>query len=66
MEVKNRFEAGDQLDVILPSGKYSIEVNYIESELGESMDCAPGSGYVVKIPIALEENMTSGLLTKTL
>lgn len=64
--VKNRFEAGDQLDVILPSGKYSIEVNYIESDQGESMDCAPGSGYVVKIPIALEENMVSGLLTKNL
>ena len=66
VEVKNRFEAGDQLDVILPSGKYSIEVNYIENDKGESMDCAPGSGYVVKIPIALEVNMTSGLLTKTL
>ena len=66
VEVKNRFEAGDQLDVILPTGKYSIEVNYIESDQGESMDCAPGSGYVVKIPISLEENMTSGLLTKTL
>ena len=73
--VKNRFEAGDTLDVILPSGKYSVEVNYIESEKGESMDCAPGSGYIVKIPLPLEENASSatnatnasnGLLTKTL
>ena len=64
--VKNRFEAGDKLDVILPSGKYSIEVNYIEGEQGESMDCAPGSGYIVKIPMPLEENASNGLLTKTL
>ena len=64
--VKNRFDAGDQLEVILPSGNYSVEVNHIEGELGESMECAPGSGYVVKIPLPLKENIANGLLAKNL
>ena len=64
--VKNRFDAGDQLEAILPSGNYSFEVNHIESDKGESMECAPGSGYVVKIPLPLDEDVSSGLLAKTL
>ncbi|MEJ2180292.1 MAG: tRNA 5-hydroxyuridine modification protein YegQ [Gammaproteobacteria bacterium] len=64
--VKNRFDAGDQLEVILPNGNYSVEVNHIENDKGESMDCAPGSGYIVKIPLPLKENVASGLLAKNL
>jgi putative protease len=64
--VKNRFAAGDQLEVILPTGNYQVEVNRIESDQGESLDCAPGSGYVVRIPLPLNVNVTNGLLAKNL
>jgi len=64
--VKNRFETGDQLEVILPNGNHSFSVKHIENETGESMTCAPGSGYVVKISIPVQENVTNGLLAKTL
>jgi putative protease len=64
--VKNRFDTGDQLEVILPDGNYQFEVNHIESETGESMDCAPGSGYVVRIPIPVDGNVTNGLLARNL
>jgi len=62
--VKNRFEAGDQLEIILPDGNHSFSVSHIESEQGELMSCAPGSGYVVKINLPLHENVTNGLLAK--
>ena len=64
--VKNRFEAGDQLEVVLPSGNYSVAVNHIENENGESLDCAPGSGYIVNIPLPLKEDIQLGLLAKKL
>jgi putative protease len=64
--VKNRFDTGDQLEVILPDGNYQFEVNHIESETGESLDCAPGSGYVVRIPIPVDGNVTNGLLARNL
>ena len=64
--VKNRFATGDQLEVILPGGNYQFAVNHIENDKGESMDCAPGSGYVVRIPLPLDVNVTNGLLAKNL
>jgi putative protease len=64
--VKNRFDAGDQLEAILPGGNYRFEVNQIENENGESLECAPGSGYVVRIPLPVEAGVANGLLAKTL
>ncbi|WP_455222266.1 prephenate-dependent tRNA uridine(34) hydroxylase TrhP [Kaarinaea lacus] len=64
--VKNRFDIGDQLEVILPTGNYSFAVNHIENDKGESMERAPGSGYVVKIPLPLDADVENGLLAKTL
>ncbi len=66
VEVKNRFDTGDQLEIISPAGNYSFAVNHIESDKGESMDCAPGSGYIVKIPLPLDADVDNGLLAKTL
>ena len=64
--VKNRFEAGDQLEVVLPGGNYSVAIDRIENENGESLDCAPGSGYVVNIPLPLKGEIQLGLLAKKL
>ncbi|WP_455211082.1 U32 family peptidase C-terminal domain-containing protein, partial [Kaarinaea lacus] len=46
-----RFAVGDRLQVLSPEGNNVIELQYIESEKGETMEVAPGGGYVVRIPL---------------
>ncbi|MEY4960221.1 MAG: hypothetical protein RL610_400 [Pseudomonadota bacterium] len=49
--VKNRFQVGDRLEIIHPSGNRVIELTNMQSSNGESVQVAPGSGYRVKIPL---------------
>lgn len=49
--VKNRFQVGDRLEIIHPSGNRVIELTNMQSPNGESVQVAPGSGYRVKIPL---------------
>jgi len=51
IEVKNKFELGDRLEIIAPGGNQHIQVDYIESNKGEVMQVAPGSGHFVRIPM---------------
>lgn len=51
VQVKNRFAVGDRLEVLSPHGNHTVELQYIESDKGEAMEVAPGSGYVVRIPL---------------
>jgi putative protease len=51
VQVKNRFAVGDRLQVLSPGGNSMLDLQYIESEQGDSMDVAPGGGYVVNIPL---------------
>ena len=51
IDVKNRFQIGDKLEVIAPSGNQEILVERMESLKGEPMDVAPGSGHHVRIPL---------------
>jgi putative protease len=51
VEVKNRFEAGDRMELVTPSGNISFELERIESCGGDAMLAAPGSGYTVRIPV---------------
>jgi len=51
IEVKNRFEAGDTLELITPAGNMTFAVETIENRDGISVNAAPGSGHVVKIPL---------------
>ncbi len=50
LDVKNRFEVGDALELITPQGNRNITLKHLENKKGESVDAAPGSGHVVKIP----------------
>ncbi|WKT61367.1 tRNA 5-hydroxyuridine modification protein YegQ [Microbulbifer thermotolerans] len=54
VEVKNRFECGDQLELVTPGGNQSFRLEVLESERGESLDVAPGSGHVVRMRLPLE------------
>jgi len=51
VDVKNRFETGDRLELVTPSGNVPFELERIESRDGRAVDAAPGSGHVVRIPL---------------
>lgn len=52
VEVKNRFNQGDQLELITPSGNHRMRCDSIENLKGAAMESAPGSGHTVRIPMA--------------
>ena len=54
VDVKNRFERGDQLELVTPSGNQRFRLDVLESECGDSLDVAPGSGHVVRVRLPLE------------
>lgn len=51
VDVKNRFEAGDTLELITPQGNISFNLDTLENLEGNKIDAAPGSGHVVRIPV---------------
>lgn len=51
IDVKNRFQVGDELELMTPQGNFTFELTSITSLNGESRSDAPGSGFIVKIPI---------------
>jgi len=48
--VRNRFETGDPMELVTPAGNTSFRLERIESRDGGTLDAAPGSGHVVRIP----------------
>jgi putative protease len=58
VDVKNRFETGDQMELVTPSGNRSFRLDELIGRDGNPADAAPGSGHVVKIP--LPEHFESG------
>jgi U32 family peptidase len=51
VDVKNRFEVGDSLELMTPSGNQTFRLDGIYTRNGESRQDAPGSGFVVDIDI---------------
>nr|MBX2858972.1 U32 family peptidase C-terminal domain-containing protein [Cellvibrionaceae bacterium] len=70
VEVKNKIERGDQLELITPAGNFPFLVNSLENLRGASIECAPGSGHQVKIPLpfdaALDESGGNAMLMRHL
>ncbi|WP_444933109.1 prephenate-dependent tRNA uridine(34) hydroxylase TrhP [Microbulbifer sp. JTAC008] len=50
IDVKNRFERGDQLELMTPSGSLFFPLEQMENTEGKAIDVAPGSGHIVQIP----------------
>ena len=50
VDVKNRFAAGDRLELITPSGNREFVLEQLWDQQLESVDVAPGSGHQVYIP----------------
>lgn len=51
VDVKNRFEAGDRLQLMTTNGNISFVLPTIINRSGDASDVAPGSGHFVKIPL---------------
>jgi putative protease len=51
INVRNRFEAGDRMELVTPSGNVSFDLETIMGRDGQPTDAAPGSGHVVRIPV---------------
>lgn len=47
IEVKNRFNLGDTLELITPNGNQTFALDNLENKQGVAVDAAPGSGHVV-------------------
>jgi putative protease len=60
IDVKNRFETGDQMELVTPSGNHSFCLPAIIGRDGKKTDAAPGSGHVVKVP--LPESVDAGTI----
>nr|WP_299242482.1 tRNA 5-hydroxyuridine modification protein YegQ [uncultured Halomonas sp.] len=51
IDVKNRFALGDTLELMLPGGNRRFTLEALESTRGETIEVAPGSGHVVRLPL---------------
>lgn len=49
IDVKNRFERGDLMELVTPAGNHRFELRELTDREGSPVDAAPGSGHVVKI-----------------
>ncbi|TJZ65906.1 prephenate-dependent tRNA uridine(34) hydroxylase TrhP [Chitiniphilus eburneus] len=52
IEVKNRFEVGDTLEIIHPSGNVLLKLEAMRGKEGEPVAAAAGNGVKVSIPLA--------------
>lgn len=50
IDVKNRFQLGDELELMTPAGNHTFTLDCIRSIKNEPREDAPGSGFIVKIP----------------
>jgi len=52
VEVKNRFDVGDRLEIIHPSGNRVIQLDQMKNDAGEAITVAAGNPLKVWIPLA--------------
>lgn len=65
VEVKNRFQVGDELNLVMPHGNHAFALLEMQDREGNPLDVAPGSGWQVRIP--LPENTTGhALITRNI
>ncbi len=62
IDVKNKFQVGDRLEIIHPSGNSIIELKEMKTPEGEAVTTAPGSGHRVQIP--LNGNLEKGMVAR--
>lgn len=68
VDVKNRFETGQSMELMTPTGNLNFRLDRMENAKGEFVEVAPGSGHQMRIPLPAEapENLEYGLLLRNL
>ncbi len=66
VEVKNRFELGDTLELMTPTGNTRFQLLGMEDRSGAAVTVAPGSGYWVRIPLPGPMDLRFALLLRDL
>jgi putative protease len=56
IDVKNRFECGDTIELVNPDGNFPFKLHTLENLQGEAMDIAPGSGHIVRCTIPVSSH----------
>ncbi len=66
IDVKNRFECGQQFELMSPGGNTRFTLDAMEKSTGAAITVAPGSGHIVKIPRpeSADVEQSFGLLVK--
>ncbi|MBI5659023.1 MAG: tRNA 5-hydroxyuridine modification protein YegQ [Nitrosomonadales bacterium] len=64
IDVKNKFQVGDKLEIIHPSGNRIIALTEMRNLEGEALKVAPGSGHRVQIPLPGE--LAKGMVARFL
>src|SRR5487761_2278861 len=64
IDVKNRFQIGDKLEIIHPKGNQIIELAAMHDKNGGAITVAPGSGHHVRIPI--QDDLSGGMIARFL
>ena len=59
ISVNNRFEQGDKLELMTPTGNCDFTLQQMTNKRGDQVAVAPGSGHVVRIPIPAGANLNS-------
>jgi putative protease len=54
VDVKNHFEVGDELELIMPGGNHTFRLDDMRDMKGNTTGVAPGSGHRVQIPLSAE------------
>ncbi|HTN93817.1 MAG TPA: tRNA 5-hydroxyuridine modification protein YegQ [Gallionella sp.] len=62
IDVKNRFQIGDRLEIIHPFGNRIISLTEMRTLEGEPLSTAPGSGHRVQIP--LQGELAKGMVAR--
>ncbi len=66
IDVKNKFQIGDELELMTPSGNHAFKLESLQDKKGVAIDIAPGSGHIVEIPNLPDEARNYGLLMRTI
>ena len=64
INVKNKFQVGDRLEIIHPTGNQIIQLTEMRGKKGAAITVAPGSGHHVQIP--MQGDLSKGMIARFL
>ena len=64
LRVKNKFFAGDGLELMTPRGNTRFVLQRMENQEGHNIPLAPGDGHIVYIPLPTEASLEFALLMR--